>query len=175
MIAYRWMTVEQVSQLKEIDRSEHIDLIYEMQQGALSAIQRDHECPNWNDELLSEIEARYVMELQKGGAAVGAFDGDTLVGFGVLAHRFRGQAQDQLQLDLMFVSRNYRRQGIGSRILSDLKEKAKERGARSLYISSTETRSAVSFYMSNGSRITDEVDEELFEKEPMDIHMIQEL
>ncbi|WP_051967779.1 hypothetical protein [Brevibacillus thermoruber] len=36
---------------------------------------------------------------------------------------------------------------------------------------STETESAVKFYRSCGSTITSEIDEELFEKEPHDIHM----
>ncbi|WP_213533735.1 hypothetical protein [Paenibacillus sp. J45TS6] len=39
------------------------------------------------------------------GAAIGSFDGERLIGFGVLAHRFRGKNQDQLQVDLMYVSR----------------------------------------------------------------------
>lgn len=56
-----------------------------------------------------------------------------------------------------------------------LSEEARRRGARSLYISSTETRSAVSFYQSQGSEMTGEVDKELYTKEPKDIHMIKEL
>jgi hypothetical protein len=43
--------------------------------------------------------------------------------------------------------------------------------AKYLYISSMETESAVKFYRSCGSTITSEIDEELFEKEPHDIHM----
>jgi hypothetical protein len=33
----------------------------------------------------------------------------------------------------------------------------------------------VSFYRSNGSNLTTEIDEELFNKEPNDIHMVVEL
>ncbi|NEZ44983.1 GNAT family N-acetyltransferase [Paenibacillus alvei] len=172
MINYQVMTEAQVEKLKEIDRSEHIDLIYEMHDGKMTEIHANHECPNWDIELLQEMEVRYVFELQNGGMAVGAFDGDTLVGFGVLAHQWRGEQRDQLQVDLMYVSRNYRRQGIGSRIMNELAEEARRRGAKHLYVSSTETRSAVSFYKSNGSQLTDEVDPELFQKEPKDIHML---
>lgn len=107
--------------------------------------------------------------------AYGAFDGERLVGLGVLAHQFRGEEKNQLQLDLMYVSRSYRRQGIGRQILAYLSAEARKRGAKSLYISSTETRSAVSFYQSQGSRITTDVDEELFTKEPKDVHMTKEL
>nr|WP_249436128.1 GNAT family N-acetyltransferase [Paenibacillus sp. Marseille-Q4541] len=169
------MTLEQVHKLKEIDRSEKIDLIYEMNNNELVEVNANHECPNWDEALLDEIQERYLLELNNGGIAIGAFDGELLIGFGVLAHKFRGENQDQLQVDLMYVSRNYRRQGIGTRILSELADEARARGAKTLYISSTETRSAVSFYKNYGSQITAEVDEELFNKEPKDIHMIKEL
>lgn len=175
MITYQRLTIEQVGKLKEIDRSEHIDLIYEMDHNHLIEIDANHECPNWDKGSLQEIEQRYLFELHNGGVAIGSFDGGRLIGFGVLACKFRGKNQDQLQVDLMYVSRNYRRQGVGTRILKDLADEARARGAKTLYISSTETRSAVSFYKSNGSIITAEVDQELFDKEPKDIHMVIQL
>ncbi|MEK3982837.1 GNAT family N-acetyltransferase [Paenibacillus sp. FSL K6-3166] len=110
-----------------------------------------------------------------GGTAFGAFDGDKLVGFGVLAHMIRGYDNDSLKIDLMYVTREYRRKGIGSLIMESLSTVAIEKGAKHLYISSTETESAVKFYTSHGSAITSEIDLELFEKEPNDIHMIKKL
>ena len=175
MITYQIIKKEHVNQIDEIDRSEHIDLIYEMNKEQLIEIELDHECPNWDEDLSEEIKARYLLELQQGGFAVGAFSGGKLVGFGVLAHKFRGVNHNQLQVDLMYVSREYRRQGIGRRIMTELSEEARRRGAKYLYISSTETRSAVSFYKSQGSQVTMEIDQELFDKEPKDIHMIKEL
>lgn len=175
MITYKKMSVDHLNKLKEIDRSEHIDLIYEMHNGKVVEISMNHECPNWSEELLEEIQARYLFELNNGGFAIGAFDGERLVGFGVLAHKFRGIDKNQLQIDLMYVTRNYRRQGIGTQIMNELSNEARARGASYVYISSTETRSAVSFYLQNGSQLTEAIDEELFEKEPKDIHMIRKL
>ncbi|MDQ6421761.1 GNAT family N-acetyltransferase [Paenibacillus sp. LHD-117] len=176
MIKYNQMKIEDASHLREIDRSEYIDHTYKMINGVLTAIpESGHECPSWNDAMLNGLESRFVFELQNGGTAIGAYDDNKLVGFGVLAHLFRGEYKDQLQVDLMYVSRNYRRQGIGTTILQQLSHLAKNKGAKSLYISSTETRSAVSFYMSQGGRLAQKVDDELFEKEPADIHMVKEL
>ncbi|CAH0118670.1 MULTISPECIES: GNAT family N-acetyltransferase [unclassified Paenibacillus] len=175
MIEYRYMTQEQADKLQEIDRSEYIDVIYEMRDGIVTERKAGHDCANWNETELTEIKQRYLYELQNGGLAIGAFDGNRLAGFGVLAHTFRGMNRDRLQIDLMYVSKNYRRQGIGSNILNRLAAEAKGRGAKYLYISSTETGSAVSFYKRNGSQIADEIDEELFLKEPKDIHMIKRL
>ncbi|MFS0722386.1 GNAT family N-acetyltransferase [Paenibacillus sp. 1P07SE] len=176
MIIFRKLSVHDAIQLGDIDRSEYIELIYRMEDNQLVEDKEDpHECPSWTEDMLDELKERFVDELANGGTAYGAFDQDTLVGFGVLAHKFRGDCKDQLQIDLMYVSRAYRRKGIGTRILDELSNEARKKGAKSLYISSTETQSAVSFYRNNGSRITQQVDEELFEKEPLDIHMEKQL
>ncbi|KQX68219.1 GNAT family N-acetyltransferase [Paenibacillus sp. Root444D2] len=161
--------------IREIDRSETIDLIYKMNNGSLDQVKAGHECPNWNEENYREIISRYEYEIDNGGTAYGAFDEDKLVGFGVLAHKFRGRDNNQLQIDLMYVSRQYRRQGIGSQIFNELSKVAIAEGAKYLYISSTETESAVKFYSSCGSIITTEIDNDLFEKEPEDIHMLKAL
>ncbi|WP_159888701.1 GNAT family N-acetyltransferase [Paenibacillus puerhi] len=175
MIEIQKLNEEQVQKLSDIDRSEFIDLIYEMQDGNIVEIQVGHECPNWDKVTLKEIQDRFRFELRHGGTAVGAFNDSRLVGFGVLSHKFRGMRKDHLQIDLMYVSREYRRQGIGSRIMESLSNEARRRGAKYLYISSTETRSAVSFYRSHSSYLTREIDQELFDKEPKDIHMVIEL
>ncbi|GIP39055.1 hypothetical protein J31TS4_23350 [Paenibacillus sp. J31TS4] len=175
MISITEMKLEDSYRIRDIDRSETIEMIYECLDGKLLERSLPHECPNWDEAHYREIIERYEYELRNGGTAFGAYDGETLVGFGVLAHKFRGNDNNQLQLDLMYVSRKYRRQGIGSRIFHELSQVAVEKGASQLYISSTETESAVKFYSSLGSSVTSEVDEELFRKEPHDIHMTKSL
>ncbi|MEK3910665.1 GNAT family N-acetyltransferase [Paenibacillus sp. FSL H7-0331] len=175
MVSIIQMKLEDSCRIRDIDRSEIIDLIYKCKDGNLEEIKAGHECPNWKEDEYQEIIPRYEYELKNGGTAFGAYDGNKLVGFGVLAHKFRGKENNQLQIDLMYVTREYRRQGIGRRILDVLSEVAIEKGAKYLYISSTETESAVNFYSSYGSKITSEVDKELFEKEPYDIHMLKKL
>jgi GNAT superfamily N-acetyltransferase len=169
------MQLHESGLIRHIDRSETIEKIYKMNNGVLEAVPAGHECPTWDDKYTLEMIERFEEELKGGGIAFGAFDEDTLVGFGVLGHRFRGEHQDRLQVDLMYVSRDYRRQGIGTRIIEELSREAKERGASYLYISSTEAESAVHFYMASGGKITDQVDEELFRLEPEDIHMLKKL
>jgi GNAT superfamily N-acetyltransferase len=175
MISIIEMKLDDSCKIREIDRSETIGLIYKSKDGVLEEIKAGHECPNWNEDNYQEIISRYEYELTSGGTAFGAFDGDKLIGFGVLAHKFRGRENNQIQIDLMYVTREYRRKGIGRQILDSLSKVAIEKGARYLYISSTETESAVQFYSSCGSTITSEIDEELFDKEPYDIHLLKEL
>ncbi|NEW06690.1 GNAT family N-acetyltransferase [Paenibacillus sp. SYP-B3998] len=172
----REMQVDEAGKIKEIDRSERIDLIYvNNKNDGLKEIKAGHECPTWSLEELDQLINRFKFEVTNGGKAYGAFDKDCLVGFGVLGHKFRGTNKDQLQIDLMYVTRAFRRQGIGRQLMDELSREARHRGARSLYISSTETESAVNFYKSSGSELTTELDDELFALEPNDIHMIKKL
>lgn len=175
MVSIIQMKLDDSYKIRDIDRSETIELIYKCKDGVLEEIKARQECPNWNEDNYQEIISRYECELFNGGTAFGAFDRDKLIGFGVLTNKFRGRENNQLQIDLMYVSRKYRRQGIGSQIIDSLSKVAIEKGAKYLYISSTETESAVKFYSSWGSTITSEIDEELFEKEPYDIHMLKKL
>lgn len=175
MVSIVQMILYDSYKIRDIDRSETIELTYKLKNGVLEEIKTAYECPRWTENIYLEIISRYEYELTNGGTAFGAFDGDKLVGFGVLAHMIRGYDNDSLKIDLMYVTREYRRKGIGSLIMESLSTVAIEKGAKHLYISSTETESAVKFYTSHGSAITSEIDLELFEKEPNDIHMIKKL
>ncbi|MFC0329699.1 GNAT family N-acetyltransferase [Paenibacillus sepulcri] len=146
-----------------------------MEQGVLIHQPAAHECPGWDEEQLKDLQNRMLSEMRHGGTAWGAFDGEPLVGFAVLGHKRRGERRDQLQVDLMYVSRSHRRRGIASRFMRLMEEQARAQGARYLYISATETESAVSFYQSLGSAPTEHIDDELFMLEPEDIHLLKSL
>lgn len=171
----REMKIEEEVKIKEIDRSERINLIYKNSNEGLKEIRTDHECPTWNTSDLDQLLERFRIEITNGGIAYGAFENECLIGFGVLGHKLRGKNKDRLQIDLMYVTRNFRRQGIGKQLMNELSKEAINRGAKFLYISSTETESAVNFYKNCGSELTDELDEELFDLEPNDIHMLKRL
>ncbi len=94
MVSIMPMKLEDSHKIREIDRSETIHLIYTCKDGVLEEIPAGHECPNWSEDAYQEIISRYEYELSNGGTAFGAFDGDRLVGFGVLAHKFRGEGTE---------------------------------------------------------------------------------
>jgi len=174
-LQYRKLTPQDANRLSDIDRSELIERMYAATDGALSSTSVRIESPAWDERTTREMIERFAGELLAGGTAFGCFDGERLVGFGVLSGAFRGEARERLAVDLMYVSRSHRRRGIGTRILRELAAVAADRGAKELYISSTETESAVNFYRNNGGEVTRNVDPELFEKEPNDIHMVMKL
>jgi hypothetical protein len=54
MIDYKQMHKDDVEHLKDIDRSETIEVIYQVQDGLLHETAAPHECPSWDDELTQE-------------------------------------------------------------------------------------------------------------------------
>jgi N-acetylglutamate synthase-like GNAT family acetyltransferase len=73
------------------------------------------------------------------------------------------------------VSRRRRGAGLGLTLFEKAVARARALGARRLYVSATPSESTVGFYLRRGCRVTDDVDAELFELEPEDIHLELEI
>jgi hypothetical protein len=61
--------------------------------------------------------------------------------------------------------------GLGGRLVDESKMAAKNFGAGKLYISATPTTNTVDFYLRLGAVLTKELDLELYQREPDDIHL----
>ena len=175
MIRYREINIQDANKLGDIDRSEIISSLFEVRKGQLVEKPVCIEDKGWDAKMLREIKERYTHQLLQNGTAYGAFDGQRLAGFGVLAHEFVGKGMNCMLLDLMYVSDTYRKQGIATHIFRFLADTARKKGADYLYISSSETSSAVQFYLRRGAVLADAADERLHQKEPNDIHMLLNL
>lgn len=159
--------------LGEIDRSEHIRTLYAYRDNQLIPRQVDIQVQGWPPGQVASIIAACEPELAAGGTLFGALDGDTLAGIAVLGNRWI--LGDQLQLVLLHVSSAYRRQGIAQRLFNAAAERARQNGAKAMYISATESESAVNFYLSQGCRVAEQVDPDLYALEPLDIHFVKPL
>jgi len=135
----------------------------------------DIQVPSWSAKQVRRFIEKLLPELEQGGVMFGALEKDLLVGIAVLGNRFIGENQSQLQLVFLHVSNGYRRQEVATRLLSEVRRLAKERGASQLYISATESESAVGFYLSQGAKLAEKVDQELYALEPEDIHLTLDL
>lgn len=88
-----------------------------------------------------------------------------------LESKIIGSWQDTLQLKFLHVSRDYRKRGIASMLFKLAVEKAKELGAKKLYISATPSEHTVNYYRELGCVLAAEINPELFALEPEDIHL----
>jgi GNAT superfamily N-acetyltransferase len=177
MITYRQLDISEVGKIAEIDRSEHVILNYRSINGSLEEFPVDWQVPRWHstgeDGHSVAVRVKGIGNLLRQGATmIGALDGDLLVGFAVICYRLR---EDMAQLDALFVSRAYRRQGIAEHMVAEIVRLARLDGARRLYVSATPSQSAVGFYRSQGFVPTRKPLPELFALEPEDIHMIKPL
>ena len=84
---------------------------------------------------------------------------------------FIGSRGDQLQLKFLHVGRPYRRTGLGRTLFERAAQRAREMGAKKLYISATPSENTIGFYMRLGCTLASEIDAELFALEPEDIHL----
>ncbi len=171
MITYRQITIEEIHRhILEVDVSEHGELIYLWQNGELTTkplvwdrLPRTSETwqGNWAN----------VLSLP-GVKAWGAFEKGVMLGIIVYRPHL---TEDMAQLDALFVDKNHRQQGIATQLTRLLEQQALADGHGRLYVSATESASAVGFYLSQGFIPTLEVHPELYALEPDDIHMIKEL
>ncbi|MFH1501627.1 MAG: GNAT family N-acetyltransferase [Candidatus Eisenbacteria bacterium] len=154
-----------------IDRAETIEGIYRHEGGRLELKPERFDVTGWppgDDEVYTpEFEACF----DRGGAFRGVFDGDKLVGVVIMDSRFIGRNGDQLQMKFLHVDRARRGTGLGRRLFEEGVEIARSQGARRVYVSATPSEHTIGFYTHLGCAVTDDVDRELFELEPEDIHL----
>lgn len=177
MIVIKQMKSADIGRITEIDRSEHVTLSYIYRDGKLETQEVDWHVPRWSTDGSHEssVEARvkrWAPILEKGGVMLGALDGDLLVGFAILRYKL---TERMAELAALYVSKDYRRQGIAEKLTTEISRLAREGGAKELYVSATPSESAVGFYKSQGFRLAEKVNKELYDLEPEDIHMIKTL
>ncbi len=176
-LRYQWLSSADLHYISELDRSEQIRRNYEVEDGILREIEVNIDVPRWYAEGDSghTVPAKIAGcqdDMDRRAVAMGAFAGSQFVGIGVLRPRLRGS---MAQLTFLHVSRGYRRKGIAAKLTEELFAVARDRGATSVYVSSTPSESAVGFYRQLGFELADEVDPELYALEPDDIHLVKSL
>jgi predicted N-acetyltransferase YhbS len=170
-VRIRELERQEIRDLWSIDRAELVDKVYYHEDGELVLKPEHHDTQGWPPGEPERYGPILIDCFDRGGTFYGAFDGETLIGATVLESRFIGRERDQLQLKFLHVGRRHRRTGLGRTLFEKAVARARELGARRLYISSTPSENTVRFYLRRGCRVTDAVDAALFELEPEDIHL----
>ena len=159
--------------MRELDVSEEGDIVYKWVDGKVVAVPERWTRQRWSDEECSRrISSIREDMIAEGLVMLGGFDGDLLVGVAT----FRAYLSPGMsELAGLWVSCTHRRQGVATRLVAEVERLAREAGSVALYVSGTPSRSAVGFYRSRGFRPTLDVNRELYEREPEDIHMVLDL
>ena len=121
MLEVRAMSTSKLDKIRDIDRTEEIRVGYRQEGAELIEMSVDWDTPGWfegdGEHSFSEIIRGAERCLSSGGTAIGAFDGERLVGIAI----YRPRLTDSMgQLALLHVSDGYRRLGVASRLLAEV-------------------------------------------------------
>jgi len=106
--------------------------------------------------------------IKSGGTVYGAFDQEKLIGFASLENVFMGSRKQYLQLSGIHVSSEYRGGGIGKKLFHLIAAKARQIGAKKLYISAHSAEETQAFYQTLGCVDAEELQDDLAACEPCD-------
>jgi GNAT superfamily N-acetyltransferase len=172
-VEIRRLARTELSRVGEIDRTEHIDLLYEQRGSELVERPGNWSASAWSPDGHGEhsVEAkRDELEhyLDAGGIAFGAFVDGRLVGIGVVVPHLRPAVA---QLAFLHVTQTLRAAGVGSRLSGELEQVARGAGDSSMVVSATPSANTVRFYQGRGFELMVQPLPELLEREPEDVHM----
>lgn len=174
-VTYRQLTKDDVASLRGIDRSEYIDAIYYYRNGKLVLEPEIYDVRGFNLPELEKMVQETEELTERGGTVYGAYADGTLVGASSVECDFIGLTKDTLQMPILHISKDYRGRGVGQQLMRLVIDKARQFGAKRLYVSATPSRNTIHFYQRMGCTLATEVDPILFAKEPEDIHLELEL
>lgn len=168
---FRALERSEIEQIWTIGRREVVEHIYHLEDGELRLRPAYFDLQGWPPKSVRTMTPLLYESFDRGATFYGAFEENQLVGVAVLDTIWPGLRRDLLQLEMMHVSRDYRAQGLGSRLFEQARAAARERHARGLYISATPSENTIRFYQRHGSVVMGTPDPDLFALEPEDIHL----
>lgn len=168
---YRKMNIDEAERISEIDATHFIRNAWRADESGKYRLTEI----NWTDkELPNGLEwhiSRFKQALADGGAAFGCFDGTKLVGYAVVNSSLFGETAKYALLDQLFVSKNYRGQGIGKWLFSLCAGQAAQFGADKLFICAGSAENTIAFYSKIGCVSAAEHNERLYKEDPRDIQL----
>jgi N-acetylglutamate synthase-like GNAT family acetyltransferase len=162
---------KEIEEIRFIDRSEIINQIYYYKNNKLILNNEYYNVTGWEPNNIERNINKLYELYDRGGSFFGLFQEERIVGVIVLECKFIGNDNDQLQVVFLHIDNNYRKKGYGKILMNQIKERAKELGAKKLYISATPSKNTVDFYVHLGCKLASEINADLYQLEPYDIHL----
>jgi predicted N-acetyltransferase YhbS len=102
------------------------------------------------------------------GYVFGAYKDGKLIGFSILLNNRFGSKRQYIALKSLHVSLDYRKQGIGRRLLELSVEKARQIGIEKIYISANDSVDTIRFYFNFGCVDAMEINKEITDDDSYD-------
>lgn len=169
-ITYRSLTVNECERIKEIDASQYINKAWRVVNGVRQLVEinyQDTDFPNGYDNHLAALRETF----KTNGIIIGAFDNNRLIGFISVNNKIFGKNYKYILLDQLFISNEYRKNGIGKRLFFLSVDEAKKWGAEKFYICAGSAEETILFYFAIGCREAKEINQELLESDERDYQL----
>ncbi|MEJ2250005.1 MAG: GNAT family N-acetyltransferase [Candidatus Lokiarchaeota archaeon] len=170
-ITFRTLRRDEIDYVRTLRRDEIVEKIFYVENNELILKEEFYDIKGWIPEQLEKNIITLHNLADRGGFLYGAFNNSKLIGIIALECEFIGFNNNQLQVVFLHVDKNYRDSGIGTKLMKIVIEKARQIGAKKLYISATPSKHTINFYFGLGCELTSEINPKLFELEPDDIHL----
>ena len=172
---YRLLKKSELNLLGDIDRREIVNEVYHYKSNKLRIVNKFYNIEGWNLIELNQYISMLKDIYERHEKIYGVFKNDKIVGIAALESKLIGEKLDQVKLDILYISNSYWKHGVGKSLVKLVSKDAVNMGAKGLYISATPFKNTVDFYFALGARVTNDINRELFDLEPLDIHMILDL
>ena len=126
---------------------------------------------DWDEKQKDSIIESFSTCIKHGGIILGAYYEEYIIGFAWVENELFGSENEYINLVSLQVSYGFRHQGIGRILFEKSCVEAISLGAKKLYISAHSSEETQAFYKAMGCCETLEINQALFEKEPLDCHM----
>jgi N-acetylglutamate synthase-like GNAT family acetyltransferase len=135
------------------------------------SIKADHFIDQWDEDKKTLVLKDLEKCIKTGGIVIGAFLQGDLIGFANVEGELFGSGQEYRELTYIHVSNEFRNGGIGKKLFQLCCEKAKEMGTKKLYIAAHPSEETQHFYRKLGCTYAVEINQTIFDKEPLDIQL----
>ncbi|MBS4191940.1 GNAT family N-acetyltransferase [Bacillus sp. FJAT-49705] len=134
-------------------------------------IKTDYFAEHWDHEKKNQVILELKNCVLSNGTVIGAFSDRNLIGFANVEDELFGKNKEYLELSYIHVSNEYRNYGIGKKLFQICCEKAKQMGAKKLYIAAHPSVETQHFYKAVGCTHALEINQKILNKEPLDIQL----
>jgi GNAT superfamily N-acetyltransferase len=173
-ITYKIVKINEIHKISNIDASQYIKRAWRIINGKRQLIDINYQSDGFPNEVDHHIKA-LEKTIQNDGLVLGAYDIENLIGFVSLESQFFGSQFNYVLLDQMFISKSYRNQGIGKKLMSACINQAKKWGADKIYICAGSAEDTIAFYKKLGCEEAKEINQELYESDIRDIQLEYDL
>ncbi len=125
----------------------------------------------WDKDRKIDIVKYLVDLINRQGIVIGAYIKNKLIGFTAIESEFFGSENQYLELTFAHVSKDYRGLGIGEKLMDKSKEEALNKGAKKLYLGTHPSIESQGFYKKVGCGLAEEINKDIYDREPLDLQL----